>query len=217
MTHPLLARVRSAGFEPLGGLAPEVGDGVPEGVRYLLVIGNAGGAMFARFAAEADPRRDQLDDWCRDRIGALGRSLAAEPVYPFDQPPPPFLRWARKAGCGHVSPLGLNIHPRFGLWHAYRAALLFGVDPGLPAFAAGPHPCESCAAKPCLDACPVGAFTGTDYRISDCARHLRAPEGRSCMSHGCLARHACPVGRDSAHAPDQAGFHMRAFLAARPP
>ena len=48
-------------------------------------------------------------------------------------PPWPFLTWARRGGAGHVSPLGLNIHPTYGLWHAYRAALLFPVEFDIPA------------------------------------------------------------------------------------
>jgi hypothetical protein len=34
------------------------------------------------------------------------------------------------------------------------------------------------------------------------------------MSGGCLARRACPVGREYAYDPAQARFHMQAFLAA---
>jgi hypothetical protein len=53
------------------------------------------------------------------------------------------------------------------------------------------------------------------YDVEACAGWLRRPEGRECMGAGCLARRACPVGRDFAQPPEQAAFHMRAFLAAR--
>lgn len=216
MEHPILTAIRRAGFTPLGWFAPRPGDKTPEGARFVILIGNAGPDMFRRFARERDPYRHTLDGWTRDVVQSLARDLDADAVYPFEMDPPwPFLSWARRGGAGHVSPLGLNIHPTYGLWHAYRAALLFPVAFDLPWQSAGHHPCEACAAKPCLTACPVRAFDGTSYDVPACARHLETEAGKSCMSRGCLARHACPVGQGFAYAPAQAEFHMRAFRKAR--
>jgi len=78
-----------------------------------------------------------------------------------------------------------------------------------------PSPCDSCASRPCLSACPVGAFGADGYDVGACAAHLRRPAGLACMDGGCLARRACPVGGEHAHGPAQAAFHMRAFLRAR--
>ena len=119
------------------------------------------------------------------------------------------------AGLLGWSPLGLNIHPTYGLWHAYRAALLFPVAFDLPVPRSGAHPCDSCLAKPCLSACPVHAFSPAGYDVPACAGHLKTSRGEACMSRGCLARHACPVGQGLGYAPAQAEFHMRAFLVAR--
>jgi epoxyqueuosine reductase QueG len=173
--------------------------------------------MFARFAAEREPARDRLDDWCREILGRLAASLGAGVHFPFDAPPLPFSAWARRAGAGHASPLGLNIHPRYGLWHAYRALLTFAVPLELPPSEPGPHPCEACRDRPCLSACPVGAFQPSGYDVGTCAAHLGSTDGGQCMTGGCLARRACPVGTDYAYDPRQAAFHMTAFLAARPP
>ncbi len=216
MEHPVLTAIRRAGFTPLGWFQPEPEDKVPEDARFVILIGNAGPDMFRRFARERDPARQAMDDWTHDVVQHLARDLDAKAVYPFDMHPAwPFLSWARRGGAGHVSPLGLNIHPTYGLWHAYRAALLFPVAFDLPRQTAGSHPCEACAARPCLSACPVNAFDGASYDVPACSRHLAAHDGKPCMSRGCLARHACPVGQGFAYAPAQAEFHMRAFLAAR--
>ena len=216
MEHPILTAIRRASFMPLGGFTPRPDDKVPDGARMVILIGNAGPEMFRRFARERDPSRDTMDGWTRDVVGDLARDLDARAVYPFDMDPPwPFLTWARRGGAGHVSPLGLNIHPTYGLWHAYRAALLFPVVFDLPVPSPGPSPCDSCAAKPCLTACPAGAFDGTSYDVPACFAHIASPAGADCMSRGCLARHACPVGQGFAYAPAQAQFHMRAFLDAR--
>lgn len=216
MEHPVLTAIRRASFTPLGWFAPQPEDLLPEGARFVILIGNAGPDMFRRFARERDTASQAMDDWTRDVVSTLAGDLGAEALYPFDVNPPwPFLRWARRGGAGHVSPLGLNIHPSYGLWHAYRAALLFPVEFDIPAQSPGPHPCKSCTGKPCLSACPVGAFDGASYAVAACASHIASPAGSPCMMHGCLARHACPVGKSYSYAPAQAAFHMRAFLAAR--
>ncbi len=214
--HPILIAIRRAGFTPLGWFAPTTEDKIPGGAQFVMLIGNAGPDMFRRFARERDPARAQLDDWTRQVVDGLAADLGAQALYPFDIDPPwPFLTWARRGGAGHVSPLGLNIHPVYGLWHAYRAALLFPVAFDLLAPQSAQHPCEACAAKPCLKACPVSAFDGQRYDVAACYAHLKRPEGQNCASLGCLARHACPVGQGFAYTPEQAQFHMRAFIAAR--
>ena len=215
MEHPVLTAIRRAAFTPLGWFEPGASDGVPGTSRFVILIGNVGPDMFRRFARERDPAQGGMDDWTRHAVGHLARDLDARAVYPFDTPLLPFLSWARRAEAGHVSPLGLNIHPIYGLWHAYRAALLFPVAVDLPRQSPGAHPCETCAAKPCLSACPVSAFDGISYDVPACFAHIASEEGSRCMERGCLARHACPVGQDYAYAPAQAQFHMRAFLAAR--
>lgn len=214
MDHPVLNAITRESFTPLGWFSPAPDDRVPEGTRFVILIGNAGPQMFRRFARERDPQYDLMDDWCRKVIGRLASNLEARAVYPFDKPPLPFLSWARRAKAGFVSPLGLNIHPTYGLWHAFRAALLFPVEFDLPSLSAGTHPCESCQGKPCLSACPVEAFSGTNYDVPRCVDHIASPRGADCMAQGCLARRACPVGRAFTYAPAQAQFHMRAFLKA---
>jgi hypothetical protein len=215
MDHPILNAIRREGFQPLGWFAPGPEDRVPGHARFLILIGNAGPEMFRRFAKERDPQHDLLDDWTRFAVGRLARDIDAQALYPFDKPALPFLTWARRARAGHVSPLGLNIHPVYGLWHAFRAALALPVVFDLPMPSPGPHPCETCLGRPCLTACPVHAFDGTSYDVAACARHIGSPKGEACMEGGCLARRACPVGTAFTYRPEQMAFHMRAFLKAR--
>ncbi len=137
-------------------------------------------------------------------------------LFPFGGPPYlPFQRWAKRAEPVHDSPLGLLIHPEFGLWHSYRAALAFAERLELPDRPAVQSPCASCADKPCLTACPVGAFTGETYDVPRCIAHIGRAERGACIENACLARRACPVGRAYAYGPEQARFHMGAFLRAQ--
>jgi len=44
-----------------------------------------------------------------------------------------------------------------------------------------------------------------------CKTYLATDAGKSCMTNGCAARRACPVGAKR-RLPAQAAFHMEAFL-----
>jgi epoxyqueuosine reductase QueG len=111
--------------------------------------------------------------------------------------------------------LGILIHPEYGLWHAYRAALLFAESIELPPRADARSPCDTCAGKPCLSACPVHAFTNTGFDDRACTGHITQAAGRPCMDGGCLARNACPVAPALRYGAPQLQFHMAAFRRAR--
>ena len=195
--------------------APAMPDG--RDAATVAMIGNvgvrAGDPMWRAFSG-AQARfqsKDPMNDWTRAVIDPIARNAGAAALFPFDRPPLPFQRWAMRADAVFPSPLGLSIHPEFGLWHAYRAALAFAEKLTLPARKVASSPCESCAAKPCLTSCPVGAFSGSGYDVKRCVAFLDTAAGGDCMDRGCRARRACPVGRERAQEPAQAGFHMRAF------
>lgn len=215
MEHPILTAIKRSGFAPLGWFEPRAEDCVPHNAKFVVLVGNVGVDMFRRFVRARDPNVCQIDDWTREVLTALANDLSADVVFPFDKPAQPFLTWAKRGGAGHTSPLGLNVHNTYGLWHAYRAALLFSVAFDIPAPRLGPHPCETCTDRPCLSACPVSAFDGQSYDVVGCASHLQSRNGEDCMSKGCLARRACPVGQEFTYHPLQAQFFMRAFVRVR--
>jgi hypothetical protein len=185
--------------------------------RTLVLIGNAGPALYDAFFGNGQaPGDNPLDDWTRRVIAPIAARLRARPAFPSDGPPwLPFQRWAMRAEGVKASPLGVLIHPEFGLWHAYRAALVFDRGLELPPTPIRAHPCYTCLDRPCLSACPVGAVTEQGYAVDNCAAHVGSRDGKLCRSIGCLARRACPVGADHRY-PDRAmAFHMAAFLRGR--
>ena len=103
--------------------------------------------------------------------------------------------------------------------HAYRAALLFAERIDIPPPGVRARPCDTCTDRPCLSACPVGAFTELAYRVDLCISHISSPAGVMCIGEGCRARDACPVGRAFRYPAEQMRFHMEAFRRAhqRPP
>ncbi len=199
-----------------GGFHPVPGDEVPDEKATVLMVGNAGPAMWRVFAWARRDEPDPLNAWSRRVITDVANALGATALFPFDGPPYwPFQRWAMKAEAVHPSPIGPLINPDHGLWHAYRGALAFAERLLLPNFDARISPCDDCADKPCLSACPVGAFPAPGrYDVPVCIDHIASPAGADCLGLGCRARRACPVGRDTVYEPDQAGHHMTAFLAA---
>lgn len=144
-------------------------------------------------------------------VGAAGKRLRARVLFPFERPYLPFVRWAMRAKAAHSSPLGLLIHRKFGLWRAYRGALLFKDEMALPPPDESKNPCDSCGEKPCLGACPVNAFDGLEYDASRRLADLASAAGKECLSFGCAGRNACMKGTECRYGQEQMRFHMQAF------
>jgi hypothetical protein len=214
----LQSRLDPLGLTVFGAFHPAPDDCVPGHPGTLVLVGNAGPALWRAFAGTRPDGADPLDRWIGARLTALADDSGATALFPFGGPPfLPFQRWAQRASAARPSPLGILIHPDFGLWHAYRGALAFTDRLDLPPPDTRPSPCETCADQPCLVTCPVGAFAArTGYDVPACAGHLATAAGADCNDLGCRARRACPAGRAHTYAPAQAAFHMAAFRRAQP-
>ncbi|MEI8297836.1 MAG: hypothetical protein WCH32_07425 [Pseudomonadota bacterium] len=217
----LQAAAQASGLAWRGAFSVSEGDDVPalaDGTvaRTLVLLGFAGRDHWQRFAASdeaCDGAAHPLDRWSRRCIEALACRFGGTGLYPSEGPPwLPFQRWAMRAEETHTSPLGILIHPRWGLWHAYRGALAFATDLAPTPVAVTGSPCAGCAAKPCLTGCPVDAIAPGRYDWRRCAEHVRSAAGEDCLQLGCRARRACPVGAEHRYTAAEAEFHMRAFL-----
>jgi hypothetical protein len=217
----LCRRAAELGLAVRGAFHPQAGeiDALPPGsARTVVLLGFTGSRQWPQFAqaAEADDGLpDPLDRWSRRMIGMLAREFAAQDVYPSGTAaaPLPFQRLALRSEPVHRSPIGLLIHERFGLWHAYRGALLLEAALDLPPERESRgHPCATCEAKPCLGSCPVGAFRPAGFDLEACVDHVVSEAGRECRDSGCLARRACPVGTEFRYEAEHARFHMQAFV-----
>ena len=214
----VFAGIRRIGLVPRGAFLLEEGERTGElaDVGAIVLAGMAGREGWSAFAASpeaSDGLADPLDRWSRRVIEALAGELGARALFPFGGPPfLPFQQWAQRAEAVHPSPIGILIHPRYGLWHSYRGALGLSEELAIAEPATVRAPCDSCTGRWCLSACPVGAFSSAGYDVAACAGHLRSRAGADCMGLSCRARRACPVGAEHAYGPEQANFIMRAFL-----
>jgi hypothetical protein len=181
------------------------------------MIGHAGSSIWPHFMAwrkqQLDDIADPLDAWSKSVITPIAKQFGGKAVFPSDRPYLPFQQWAMQATGMRRSPLGILIHPVYGLWHAFRGAIIFDAETLIQEPQKLSHPCDLCAGKPCLYACPVNAFSDNGYDVSACRTHLASAAGEACMDGGCLARRACPIGREYVYDTAQMQFHMRAFAA----
>jgi len=212
--------LESLGLLIRGGFHPNKEHAVPplpdgRAVSTVLIVGNAGPAMWQVFSTDQSlaPGPNRMNRWTEKVIGEFGERWQAAVWFPFQGPPYfPFQRWAQQAEQVWSSPLGILMHPEYGLWHAYRAALGFAQCLPLEQAAEQTSPCLRCEAQPCLTTCPVEAFDGARYAVDRCRAHIDTAEGSDCLQQGCRARRACPIGAEFQYVPEQAGFHMQAFL-----
>ena len=204
-----------------GGFNFTDGEAAPSGLsgspaKSVLLVGQAGDAPWSHFLRwrQSQPLgiANPLDTWSRMVIGVVEQEFGARAVSPSDRPYLPFQQWAMRAEGLRPSPLGILMHPEYGLWHAYRGALLFDAELPIQAPREVIHLCDLCDGKPCLKSCPVEAYSQEGFAYQDCLDHVRGASGEPCRSGGCLDRNACPYGTDYRYRPDEQAFHMAAFM-----
>lgn len=195
------------------GEGPVLRDG--QSARSVVLLGNVGGSIWPAFAAwrENYAGDNPLDTWSKAIISPLAQRLGATAFFPSDPPYMPFQQWAMRAEGLKASPLGILIHPDYGLWHGYRGALAFRDAVDAPPMTPAASPCECCVGKPCLAACPAGAISTAGFSVEPCRSYLvTVAGGAGCMASGCAARNACPVGAGYRSPVEQLRFHMNALF-----
>ncbi|WP_181166093.1 MULTISPECIES: 4Fe-4S dicluster domain-containing protein [unclassified Mesorhizobium] len=220
MIGEITAALGANGLILRGGFLFPHHDGAPHGVsgapaKSVLLVGQAGAAPWPHFLRwrEEQPQAiaNPLDTWSRQVIGAVAEKFGARAVSPSDKPYLPFQQWAVRAEGLRPSPLGILMHPQYGLWHAYRGALLFEEEIALPQPCEAIHLCDACVEKPCLKSCPVDAYSTEGFAYQPCLAHVRGANGGPCRTGGCLDRNACPYGTSYRYPAEVQAFHMAAF------
>ncbi|MEM8859435.1 MAG: hypothetical protein AAGD96_13995 [Chloroflexota bacterium] len=167
----------------------------------LVLLGNGGQLFWEALDRYGWPLENPVDSFSLHLTQNLLESFSKPAdssliLYPQQSHMIPLQQLGSLAGWGTPSPIGNSIHPQFGLWFAFRAAFLTTVKLPVTHVNVEQSPCETCRKKPCQTACPVNAVKGNSeqFELYQCIDH-RVKEGSSCRSK-CLARLACPVGRE---------------------
>jgi epoxyqueuosine reductase QueG len=200
------------------------------GARSIVIIGNGGGDFWAAFKrhAAANPgwmnREHPLDDFTREIVESSIAAPLRESghrctvVYPFVQDARTlnFMELGKLAGLAGPSIVGVGVHPEFGPWIAFRAALLLDELIDAPGPAIGFDPCPSCVPRSCIAACPVGAVSvATGWDLRKCLTH-RVEVEADCESR-CHSRVACVLGPQHVYPDDELAYHHRRALRAMKP
>jgi len=105
------------------------------------------------------------------------------------------------------SPLGLNLHRKFGPWTSFRGlALLDDVgdypnDEEVGLF----NPCPTCSA-PCISICPPQAISRNGLDHKACYTFRLQPEKSACFDK-CQAREACPIAQEEQFPREEIAYH----------
>ncbi len=199
----------AAAAEVAPGLAPLAGDW-----PTLVLIGSAGKTLWQSMtAARAFEPLDPVDEYCEEALFDFCEDLEPHVETRILWPDPnaaaavPITRLGELAGWSHRSPLGLGIHPTFGLWFAYRGVVLLDARVPPTPHPPTPSPCASCADRPCVAACPPGAIGGPKgLDVAACSKERN--DSPPCAS-ACIARAACPIAAEHRYSPEQMAHHQR--------
>lgn len=243
MSADLLARIRAAaaprGLNLIAAIPAERYDravgatyastafGAAAAGRSIVVIGNGGGAFWRAFTAWADDhpgwreRANPLDDFTRHVIEgeivavAAAAGVGCVAVYPFMNGGATlnFMELGKLAGLAGPSLLGVVVHPIYGPWIAFRAALIVEAAIDAPGEALAFDPCPRCATRACIAACPVGAVAfPAGWDVPRCLEFRVENEPR--CAPRCDARAACVLGPEHRYPDDELAYHQCRALAA---
>jgi len=216
----IAAALSADGLILRGGFNFASGEETPTGlsgapVKSVLLVGQAGAEPWPHFLRwrQNQPQAiaNPLDTWSREVIGAVAKDFGARAISPSDKPYLPFQQWAMRTEGLKPSPLGILMHPKYGLWHAYRGALMFEDEIALQEPRQAIHLCDTCVEKPCLKSCPIDAYSEDGFAYESCLGHVRGQDGAPCRNGGCLDRNACPYGTDYRYPAEVQAFHMASF------
>ena len=213
--------------------------GLPFSARQLLLWGAVGRGYwryFLQYHQRASRRhRHPLDNWSQVALqkiiktAQISGSKKTMLIFPFEhrhhpsKKPIAFQPLAQKLGFT-PSPLGMLIHPQFGLWVGFRGAMVGRAiairrqklprrpasSPALSSSLSSPSsPCAACINKPCIAACPAGAVQKNGFDYAKCNGYLTTHPGCDCLQGGCLARRACPIGTAYQYTKNQSQFFWR--------
>lgn len=208
------ARAAAEALDLFGAFHPRPDDRAPAGTGTLLLLGPREPGFWAAFTASpewVDGAPDPIDRWSERIVGAMARDFGGQALFPFGGPPHhPFYAWALRSGRAFASPVTLLVHDRAGLMASYRGAIALPQRIDVPA-PSTTSPCDRCAGKPCLSACPAGALDARGYSVPACHDFLDTEAGADCLSAGCAVRRACPLSQAYGRVPEQSAYHMRLF------
>lgn len=191
-------------------LSPAIDERVLDKFPSAVLIANAGAEFWLaleKFGMHGNHPVDHFSSHLATTYATNYLKTGFELLYPSDYPIS-LRAIADRTGWCHPSPLGITIHPHFGTWYAFRSMFLTRIQLPASDCSLTESPCDSCADKPCISACHVGAVGEIGkFELETCAR-FRIQDSSPC-SFSCISRIRCPVGSEYQYDPKQMKYHYR--------
>ncbi|MGB0865048.1 MAG: hypothetical protein ACPGSC_00985 [Granulosicoccaceae bacterium] len=177
----------------------------------ILLLGNGGQGFWQKFRENRPAGEHPVDDYSASLSERLLQqyfpAVARERLFPSEDCPVALQRLMAQAGWHAPSPLGIGMHPEFGLWSACRAVWWLGAElvADYPVAEPKDH-CLRCVERPCLAACPGDALSAGQMPLLERCADYRLREVSKCADT-CLARKACPVASEHRYSDEQLHYH----------
>jgi methylmalonic aciduria homocystinuria type C protein len=153
-----------------------------------------------RDAPERCEQDHPFDRWVQDRVETLVAALPWHGVVRFAHEAPPraiaIQQLAARSGLAHLGPAGLSVHPVYGPWISWRAAIVFGAV-GPEDDSEAPDTCTGCDA-PCVPKLQAAMSASVDPNVDSLGADWRP---------WLAVRDACPIGRDARFPETQIRYH----------
>ncbi|MCP4361431.1 MAG: hypothetical protein GY796_25755 [Chloroflexi bacterium] len=180
----------------------------------LLLVGHGGRRLWTQLQKVGLHGPNPIDEYSLTLTRRFIADYLEEPdylqLYPDVPFQPPLSQLGEVTGWSYPSPIGLGIHPQFGLWFAYRTAFLLKGRQSVIKSEAAVSPCDTCLEKPCITSCPADAVQPTQFDIFACADYRITAQ--SACADRCLARLACPVAPHHRYTIEQIQYHYHLSL-----
>ena len=172
--------------------------------RQLILFGHGGRRLWEAVQASGVGGQDPIDEYSTQTISHWFASHAPDRhyriLYPGDQPIA-LQSLGQLAGWHHAAPFMVGIDSEWGSWFAYRAVVISDTNFQPNLAVDRNNPCLTCAAKPCIAACPAAAMADGKFALSPCLNYRQ--QGDSSCAHTCLARLACPIAPEHRYTAEQ--------------
>ena len=180
----------------------------------LVMLGMGGSDLWNRVKKNLENSPDPFDDDAVSSVCKLALEFwecsEVNLLYPGPLPLP-LQKLGQFAGWSYPSPIGIDLHPCYGPWFAFRAVFLINIPLEPSPQEKGEAPCQSCETRPCESACPADAVqNGSILNLQACVKQRLLPHS-SCGDR-CLSRLSCPVGKQWRYPDEQIAYHGRRSL-----
>jgi hypothetical protein len=176
------------------------------GYHQLILIGHGGRRLWDCVQVAQLDSADPIDDFTvrtlRQHFAEALPETAYTLLYPSEKPIG-LQQLGTLAGWHNPSPFMVGIDTTWGSWSAYRAVILSATR-----FVRTPQqqqasPCPSCIDRPCVSICPADALSDSSsgFNLQKCTTYRKQAD--SPCQYTCLARCACPIGREHRYSTEQ--------------